>query len=147
MDNVIVLNQNVKLASLSALKDVVKPGSDTMILSTQFVFENEVELIDSILECKCVYKNFSDILDDAELESCDKDAFVATWQDYDLAEFYEYIQNLKNTRLIDKFLSQYSFYNKIIPQARVEAQSYRSSYDEIPSVKYIATYVGRQQQM
>ena len=41
MDNVIVLNQNVKLASLSALKDVVKPGSDTMILSTQFVFENE----------------------------------------------------------------------------------------------------------
>ena len=114
MDNVIVLNQNVKLASLSALKDVVKPGSDTMILSTQFVFENEVELIDSILECKCVYKNFSDILDDAELESCDKDAFVATRQDYDLAEFYEYIQNLKNTRLIDKFLSQYSFHNKII---------------------------------
>lgn len=35
----------------------------------------------------------------------------------------------------------------MIPQARVEAQSYRSSYDEIPSVKYIANYVGRQQQM
>lgn len=32
-------------------------------------------------------------------------------------------------------------------QAREEAQSYRSSYDEIPSVKYIANYVGRQQQM
>ena len=32
-------------------------------------------------------------------------------------------------------------------QARVEAQSYRSSFDEIPSVKYIANYVGRQQQM
>ena len=35
----------------------------------------------------------------------------------------------------------------MIPQARAEAQSYRSSYDEIPSVKYIANYVGRQQQM
>ena len=31
-------------------------------------------------------------------------------------------------------------------QARVEAQSYRMSYDEVPSVKYIANYVGRQQQ-
>lgn len=29
----------------------------------------------------------------------------------------------------------------------MEAQSYRSSFDEIPSVKYIANYVGRQQQM
>lgn len=114
MDNVIVLNQNVKLASLSALKDVVKPGSDTMILSTQFVFENEVELIDSILECKCVYKNFSDILDDAELEACDKDAFDVAYKQEDLFYFYECIQNLKNIRLAQKFLSQYSVWNKII---------------------------------
>lgn len=32
-------------------------------------------------------------------------------------------------------------------KARVEAQSYRMSFDEIPSVKYIANYVGRQQQL
>ena len=29
----------------------------------------------------------------------------------------------------------------------MEAQSYRMSFDEIPSVKYIANYVGRQQQL
>ena len=36
---------------------------------------------------------------------------------------------------------------KLVDIARVEAQSYRMSYDEIPSVKYIANYVGRQQQI
>ena len=29
----------------------------------------------------------------------------------------------------------------------MEAQSYRMSFDESPSVKYIANYVGRQQQL
>lgn len=114
MDNVIVLNQNVKLSSLSCLKNIIKPGSETMILSTQYIFENEVELIDSLLECKCVYKNFSDILDDAELEACDRDAFDTTYKEYDLAKYYEYVQNLKNERLIDKFLQEYSFKTKII---------------------------------
>ncbi|CBK20612.2 uncharacterized protein [Blastocystis hominis] len=36
---------------------------------------------------------------------------------------------------------------KLVDIARVEAQSYRMSFDEIPSVKYIANYVGRQQQL
>ena len=36
---------------------------------------------------------------------------------------------------------------KLVDIARVEAQSYRMSFDEMPSVKYIANYVGRQQQL
>ena len=85
-----------------------------MILSTQFLFENEMELIDSIFESKCVYKNFSDILDDSALEACDKDAFHATYKNYDLVKYYECIQKLKNKRLIDKFLQEYSFAKKYI---------------------------------
>ena len=36
---------------------------------------------------------------------------------------------------------------KLIDIARVEAQSFRASYDEIPTVQYIAKYLGRQQQL
>ena len=68
MENIIVLTQNVKLPSLSRLTDIVKPGSETMILSTQFIFENEAEQIDGIFQTKCVYKNFADILTDADVE-------------------------------------------------------------------------------
>ncbi|KAK8794740.1 hypothetical protein WA158_001721 [Blastocystis sp. Blastoise] len=37
--------------------------------------------------------------------------------------------------------------HKLIDMARVEAQSFRLSYDEIPSISYIAKYIGRQQQI
>lgn len=114
MENIIVLNQNVKLPSLKLLKDVVKAGSDTMILSTQFIFENESELINSIFDCDCKYLNFGDILSDAERELCDKDAFNPEKQGQDVFQYYEDIQNIKNLRLINKLLAQYSFENKII---------------------------------
>ena len=60
MDNIIVISQNVKLESLSKLKEYITPNSETLIVSTQLIFENEAELIDNILECKCKYLNFSD---------------------------------------------------------------------------------------
>lgn len=114
MDNIIVLNQNVKLLSLANLKDILKQGTETMILSTQYIFENESMLIDSVLGCKCVYLNFSDILTDAEREKCDKDAFNPSVQGQDVTAFYKDIKVLKNQRLIDKLLSNYTFANKII---------------------------------
>lgn len=114
MDNIIVLNQNVKLPSLMQLRDVVKSGSDTMVLSTQFIFENEAEQINKLLDCNCVYKCFADILTDAECEACDKDAFCPKKQGQDVVKFYEDIQHLKNSRLVDKLLSAYSFENKLI---------------------------------
>ena len=46
-----------------------------------------------------------------------------------------------------KLVDIVGFVVSCFPQARVEAQSYRMSFDEVPSVKYIANYVGRQQQM
>lgn len=114
MDNVIVLNQNLKLDSLVRLHHLIEPQSDTIILSTQFVFENEIELIDSLLNCKCRYINFSDILTDAEREQCDRDAFDYHTDGKDLFGFYETIQNIKNERIIAKFLSLYKVSQKII---------------------------------
>lgn len=114
MENIIVINQNVKLASLALLTDIIKSGSETMILSTQFIFENEADVIDSVLKCKCVYKNFGDILTDSERENIDKEAFNPQKQGQDVTAFYEDIQNIKNERLITKLLSQYAFTNKIV---------------------------------
>lgn len=114
MDNIIVLNQNVKLESLKNLKDIVKPQSKTLILTTQYIFENEAIIIDSIFDCKCIYKNFGDILTDAEREKCDKDAFNPQKQGQDVAVYYHDIKKLKNQRLIEKLLHQHSFSNKII---------------------------------
>lgn len=114
MDNIVVLNQNVKLQSLSSLKDVINPGSETMILSTQFIFENEMEEINGLLNCNCVFRSFADILTDEECEACDKDAFCPDKQGQEVFKFYEGIQLLKNRRLVEKLLSVYSFKNKLI---------------------------------
>lgn len=114
MKNIIVLTQNVKLPSLSRLIDIVKPGSETMILSTQFIFENEAEQIDGIFQTKCVYKNFADILTDAERQKCDEDAFKPEEQGQELFKFYEEIQTIKNRRLVAKLLETHSFKNKLI---------------------------------
>ena len=61
IDNIVVISQNVKLESLSKLKAYITPNSETLIVSTQLIFENESELIDTIFECKCKYINFSDL--------------------------------------------------------------------------------------
>ena len=114
MDNIIVLNQNVKLPSLLCLSEIVKPDSETMILSTQFIFENEAEQINRLLDCNCVYKCFADVLSDTECEACDKDAFCSEKQGQDVTKYYEDIQYLKNRRLLDKLLSDYSFENRLI---------------------------------
>lgn len=114
MDNIIVLNQNVKLSSLVNLSNIVKQGSETMILSTQLIFENEAKTIESLLGCKCVYKNFADILTDTECEAVDKDAFSPEEQGQKVFKYYEKIQVLKNQRLAAKLLSQYKFVNKLI---------------------------------
>lgn len=114
MDNIIVLNQHVKLYSLEKLKKLIKPRSMTLILSTQFLFENEVEIINNIFDCKCIYKTFSDILSDAELEQCDRDAFNPESQKQDVMAYYEDIKKLKNKRIVDKILLNDSYQNKII---------------------------------
>lgn len=114
MDSIIVITQNVKLDSLSRIKELLMPSGEKMILSTQFLFENEREKIDKILGFACIYKTFADILTDNEREACDKDAFCPKKQGQDVFAYYEDIKILKNKRLIEKLLLEYSFETKII---------------------------------
>lgn len=114
MDNIIVISQNVKLESLSKLKEYITPNSETLIVSTQLIFENEAELIDKILECKCKYINFSDLLTDAELEVCDEEAYNPTEQHDYMWGYYDDIRKLKNKKIVQRVMSQFPARNKFI---------------------------------
>lgn len=111
MDNIIVLTQNLKLESIGTLKSELM-GSETLILSTQFIFENEAMLINELLGVKCTYKNFSDILTDSDCEYCDTTAFSCLQQN--VGAYYTAIKTLKNQMIADRVLSEYACSNKII---------------------------------
>lgn len=114
MDNVVLISQNVKLPSLDRLKPILAGESEITIISTQFLFENERELIDNIFGVKCKYLTFTDLLSDEERERCDKDAFNPEKQGNDVSAYYKDIKILKNQRIIDNLLKGREFKNKII---------------------------------
>ncbi|WP_405340582.1 hypothetical protein [Fibrobacter sp.] len=111
MDNIIVITQNVVLESLSALRSLLV-GKETLIVSTQFVFENETEIIDKALGIKCNYINFAKLLSDAERQKCDEEAFVPP--PHNLGAYYAKIKELKNERIIKNLLAQYPCSNRIL---------------------------------
>ena len=114
MDNVVLISQNVKLSSLDKLKSVLAGETELTVLSTQFLFENERELIDNIFEINCKYLTFADLLNDQERENCDKNAFCLEKQGQDVFAYYEDIKIQKNKLIVGKLLSRGTYKNKII---------------------------------
>lgn len=114
MDNIVLLSQNVKLLSLDKLKPILAGEDEITILSTQFLFENERELIDGIFGKVCNYLTFADLLSDKEREECDKDAYNPEKQGQDVNAYYEDIKILKNQRIINNLLRKGAFKHKII---------------------------------
>lgn len=104
MDNIIVITQNLKLPSLSSIKDKLAPG-EVLIVSTQFVFENEREIIDDALGVKCKYLDFADLISDAERQKCDEDAFIPTPNG--IGTYYSAIKKIKNEKIIYNLLQRY----------------------------------------
>ncbi len=111
MDNIIVLTQNLKLESIGKLKSELK-GPNTLVLSTQLIFENEAKRINELLDTQCVYKNFSDVLTDEDWDKCDTDAYSVAQKS--VSEYYAAIKTLKNQMVADKVLMAYSCQNRII---------------------------------
>ena len=58
MDNIVVITQNVKQESLHLLREHLQ-GKETLVFSTQLVFENEATLIREQLGTGCVFVNFT----------------------------------------------------------------------------------------
>ncbi len=114
MNNIVIISQNVKLKSLERLKDILDGETEITFLSTQLLFENERDLIDTILGVSCKYLTFADLLTDEEREKCDRDAFNPKKQGQDVFAYYEDIKILKNQRIIENLLKKGPFNNKII---------------------------------
>lgn len=111
MDNIIVLTQNVKLSSLADLKERLVPG-EVLIVSTQYIFENEVGTINQVLERNCKYIDFADLLSDAERERCDIDAYSKTQTCVN--QYYARIKELKNNLIVASLKTKYPCNNNLI---------------------------------
>lgn len=111
MDNIIVITQNLKLPSLCSIRDQLVPG-EVLIVSTQFVFENEREIIDQALGIKCEYVDFADLITDAERQVCDEEAFKPI--PASLGAYYTIIKEKKNEVIVKNLLSRYPCMNLLL---------------------------------
>ncbi len=112
MDNIVVITQNVKIPSLSSLRNVLKAGTETLVVSTQFIFENEAEQIRQALNTGCEFRNFSDFLTDADWDRCDTEAYTVDVRN--TSEYYKEIKRLKNRSVVEKILKDYPCNNRLL---------------------------------
>lgn len=111
MDNIIVITQNLKLHSLSAIKGEIVPGS-ILIVSTQYVFENERDVINERLGVDCKYLDFADLLNDKGRQKCDEDAYNSSLSS--VADYYNEIKRLKNENIVNSLMKEYPCNNCIL---------------------------------
>lgn len=114
MNTIVVISQNVILESLERVKAHLDSASDITFLSTQYLFENERELIEKIFGFRCHYLTFADLLSDKEREECDKDAFNPQKQGQDVFAYYDDIKVLKNQRIVNNLLKENTYTKRII---------------------------------
>lgn len=112
MDNIIVISQNVKLESLHLLRTYLKQGSESVVLSTQLIFENEASVIKEQLGTECLFIDFSGLMNDEDGERCDKDAFKS--EKCTLWKYYDDIKLLKNEMLVERVLAKYPCPTKLL---------------------------------
>ncbi len=111
MDNIVVITQNVKLESLHLLRNHLK-GEETLVFSTQLVFENEAAIISEQLGTKCIFVNFTDLMTDADFERCDVDAYTKGLRD--VSQYYAQIKQLKNQKVVERLLAKYPSDNRLL---------------------------------
>lgn len=111
MDNIVVITQNVKLESLHLLRGHLT-GNETLVFSSQLVFENEASIIREQLGTNCTFVNFTHIMTDADFEACDKNAYNDKQKT--TAEYYAQIKYLKNLCAVERLLNKYPCNNLLL---------------------------------
>lgn len=111
MDNIVVITQNVKLESLHLLREYLRDG-ETIVFSTQLVFENEAIIISEQLGTKCTFVNFTDLMTDADFERCDAEAYTDCQKD--VSQYYAQIKLLKNHMVVERLLNRYPCDNRLL---------------------------------
>lgn len=111
MDNIVVITQNVKLESLHLLRNHLK-GEETLVFSTQLVFENEATIISEQLGTKCTFVNFTDLMTDRDFERCDVDAYNENQSS--VTQYYAQIKLLKNQMVVERLMERYPCDNRLL---------------------------------
>lgn len=110
MVSIIIFTQNLKMESLKIFRDKIVSDEKNVFLTTHFLFENERLYISSLFP-NCVFVDFADCLTDAEMASCDIDAYSPG------VKYDDYLQGLKkkkNAIVLDKILKNYPSSRKFI---------------------------------
>lgn len=111
MDNIVVITQNVKLESLHLLREHLQ-GKETLVFSTQLVFENEATLIREQLGTECVFVNFTHLMSDSDFARCDEEAYSENQRS--VAIYYDEIRLLKNKIAVERLLERYPCDNRLL---------------------------------
>ena len=111
MDNIVVITQNVKLESLHLLREHLQ-GKETLVFSTQLVFENEATLIREQLGTECVFVNFTHLMSDSDFAHCDEEAYSNSQRS--VAVYYDEIRLLKNKMAVERLLARYPCVNRLL---------------------------------
>ena len=110
--NIIVFTQNLKLESLVKLQRELNNGLALLLITTQYLFENEIRQISSILGEFTIH-SFADYLSDHDMETVDKKAYLQT-KDENLNAYYSLIKKLKNKIVVERILSSIKPAKKIL---------------------------------
>lgn len=108
---VILFSAHVKIESLTNCVKFLEDCTRTIVLTTQYVFENERVIIDTIFK-NTEYVCFADLMNDTDGELCDTNAFqkYKDTKDLSLSSMYKYFRDLsilKNQLLVDKIQKIY----------------------------------------
>lgn len=105
MINMFVFSQNLILDSITKFSHLSNKNEDsTIFVTSQFLFENERELLCRVFS-NCVFKTFADYLSDEEMSECDIKSFSSKNMDYE--KYINNIRKKKNQIIVEKVLNEY----------------------------------------
>lgn len=96
---IFVFSQNVKLESLKKYSDLGE--KDNMIVTTQYLFENERKFLNIVFQ-HCRFYTFADFLSDHEMANIDQEAYESTHIAYE--KYLSNIKKKKNELVVKKVL-------------------------------------------
>lgn len=99
---IFVFNQNLKIDSLKLYRNLA--DSENLFVTTNLLFKNEIELLNSIFP-GVTYKTFADYLSDEEMESIDENSYFPSIKK---EHYLRKIKQKKNKIIITKILSKHN---------------------------------------
>ncbi len=111
MPNIFVFSKNLKLSSFSLIANQFKKADSNIFITTHFLFQNEREELDSMVN-NTSYYTFSDFLTDEAAKNCDINSFDSN--NLNLNDYYSNIKRNKNLLVLEKVKKSFSEYSGFV---------------------------------